>query len=203
MIVIVRHGNTFESGEPPRRIGARTDLPLTGKGVEQADALGEYFANHATTFNRILTSPLTRAEQTTDRIMAKQEKGVSIQHSEFLREIDYGPDENQLEGDVLTRIGAEALEAWEQRAVAPDGWIVGAEERLTAWRELLSEPGSRDQNTLLVTSNGAARFALLADADLRVQAESLSSLKLPTGGLGILDWSGPDGWRISAWGVRP
>ena len=32
-LVIVRHGNTFEAGEPPRRIGARTDLPLTATGV--------------------------------------------------------------------------------------------------------------------------------------------------------------------------
>jgi broad specificity phosphatase PhoE len=43
-IVIVRHGNTFEAGETPRRIGARTDLPLTADGQAQADALGRWFA---------------------------------------------------------------------------------------------------------------------------------------------------------------
>ena len=40
MFIVVRHGNTFEADEQPRRIGARTDLPLTAKGVEQARALG-------------------------------------------------------------------------------------------------------------------------------------------------------------------
>ncbi|MGA3882329.1 histidine phosphatase family protein, partial [Bacillus pumilus] len=44
MFVIVRHGNTFAAGEPPRRIGARTDLPLTAQGQAQAEALGAHFA---------------------------------------------------------------------------------------------------------------------------------------------------------------
>ncbi|MEO0417732.1 MAG: histidine phosphatase family protein [Pseudomonadota bacterium] len=203
MIVIVRHGNTFESGEAPRRIGARTDLPLTARGMDQADALGDHFAQQGIAFDRVLASPLKRAKQTAQRLVAKQDRISPLEDAEFLREIDYGPDENRLEDDVLARIGAPALEAWEQRAVAPDGWIVDAGERLRAWRELLSEPGSHDQNTLLVTSNGAARFALLADANLRVQSENLSSLKLPTGGLGLLEWSDSNRWRISAWGVRP
>ena len=28
-LVVIRHGNTFEADEEPRRVGARTDLPLT------------------------------------------------------------------------------------------------------------------------------------------------------------------------------
>jgi transcriptional regulator GlxA family with amidase domain len=28
-LIIARHGNTFEDGETPRRVGARTDLPLS------------------------------------------------------------------------------------------------------------------------------------------------------------------------------
>ena len=164
MIVIVRHGNTFEDGEAPRRIGARTDLPLTAKGVEQADALGDHFAQQRAAFDRVLTLPLLRAEQTAERLTAKQANFAPLQHAEFLREIDYGPDENRLESEVQARIGAAALEAWEQRAVAPDGWIVDAEERLEAWREVLSQPQSRDHCSLLVTSNGAARVALMAEA---------------------------------------
>lgn len=203
MIVIVRHGNTFESGEPPRRIGARTDLPLTAKGLEQANALGDHFARKSTAFDRAITSPLSRAKQTIERIIAKQGTAIPLQHAQFLREVDYGPDENQSEADVLARIGVPALEAWEKRAVAPHGWVVDAKDRLRAWRELLSDPGTHDQKTLLVTSNGAARFALLADADLRSQAENLTSLKLPTGGFGTLEWSDSNRWRISAWGERP
>ena len=45
-LVIARHGNTFESGETPRRVGARTDLPLTEKGRQQAQAIGHYLKEH-------------------------------------------------------------------------------------------------------------------------------------------------------------
>ena len=52
-LVIVRHGNTFEAGEPPRRIGARTDLPLTATGVAQAEALARHFAANGVSFDRV------------------------------------------------------------------------------------------------------------------------------------------------------
>ncbi len=59
-LVIVRHGNTFEAGEPPRRIGAGTDLPLTESGIDQARALGWHFAKNRIAFDRVLSSPLIR-----------------------------------------------------------------------------------------------------------------------------------------------
>ena len=43
-LYIARHGNTFEAGEAPRRVGRRTDLPLTAAGRAQAEALGRRFA---------------------------------------------------------------------------------------------------------------------------------------------------------------
>jgi probable phosphoglycerate mutase len=47
-------------GEPPRRIGARTDLPLTPAGEEQGAALGRHFAAQGWHFARALVSPLAR-----------------------------------------------------------------------------------------------------------------------------------------------
>ncbi len=40
-LYIVRHGNTFEPDEPPRRIGRRTDLPLVESGRAKEDKLGQ------------------------------------------------------------------------------------------------------------------------------------------------------------------
>lgn len=203
MIVIVRHGNTFEKGTKPRRIGARTDLPLTAEGIAQSALLGSYFANRAIRFDQVLVSPLARAQQTAQRILAAQDNPPKPQIAEFLREIDYGPDENQFEVDVRARLGADAIEAWEHHAQPPQGWIVQADVRLAAWRALLTNRSSHSAATLLVTSNGAARFALLADPDLSRAATDLDTLKLPTGGLGILAHDGHTGWQIEAWGIRP
>jgi probable phosphoglycerate mutase len=203
MFVIVRHGNTFAAGEVPRRIGARTDLPLTDKGHEQARALGALFAANGWRFGRILVSPLLRALQTAEAIQSAQPSFLPQETADFLREIDHGPDENRTEEEVLARIGADALAAWDARALAPPGWRVDADLRIAAWRALFDEHREEDAPVLLVTSNGAARFALMAEPGLQMAASRMRSLKLPTGGYGVVRRVSHGTFDIPAWGRRP
>lgn len=203
MIVIVRHGNTFEAGEPPRRIGAGTDLPLTRQGEEQAQALGRCFAEKGWSFARILASPLQRTWRTAEAIAACQSAPAPIKPAPFLREIDHGPDEDQREHDVIARIGQQALDAWDKDAVAPPGWRMDAEARIGAWREFLRASASESHHVLAVTSNGAARFALLAEAALAQQSRRLPSLKLATGAYGVIVSDPAAGLRIATWNARP
>lgn len=178
--IILRHGDTFAPGEAPRRIGARTDLPLVESGRQQARTLAEHFAG--VRFGRCLVSPLLRTRETA-AIVAPH---LVPEPTEWLREIDHGPDEGRREDDVIARIGADALAAWEREALPPPGWIVDAPERVAAWRAFLATDGT----TLLVTSNGAARFARLA--------LGLPPAKLRTGAYGEI----VDG-RITRWDERP
>lgn len=203
MFIIVRHGNTFEAGEKPRRIGARTDLPLTAQGVLQASALGRFFAQEGVHFSRAFVSPLLRTRQTVKEILARQTSPPVPEPADFLREVDYGPDEGQTESDVLDRLGAETLAAWEQSAQIPPGWGVDPAERITAWRELFDGSEGAIGATLLVTSNGVARYALLADSALHAAAAKLPSLKLPTGGYGIITREKTGALRLETWGARP
>lgn len=203
MYIIVRHGNTFESGEKPRRIGARTDLPLTAKGREQAEALGAHFTLAGIRFDRALTSPLLRARETAQSILARQGAPPELETADFLREIDYGPDENKCEADVLARIGKTSLAHWEKDAKPPEGWVVEADQRKAAWRALFSQEPLGDGATLLVTSNGAARFALQSEHRLSEAANGLTSLKLPTGGFGIVERDHNGRLRLVEWGLRP
>lgn len=202
MFIIVRHGNTFESDTTPRRIGARTDLPLTAEGVLQAKALGAYFAAQGWVFGRVLSSTLLRARQTAEAILADQPGANTVEEAEFLKEIDHGPDEDQPEAAVVERIGASALNMWEMRAKVPPGWIVEPEKRIAAWQDIFAAPPTNEP-TLLVTSNGAARFALLADPALNNAAAGLTSLKLPTGGYGVITRRSEDKLHLDAWAMRP
>ena len=59
-VVLVRHGETAWSASG--RHTGRTDVPLTGTGRAQAEALGRLLG--AWTFARVLTSPLSRAADT-------------------------------------------------------------------------------------------------------------------------------------------
>lgn len=180
--VIVRHGNTFAPGEAPRRIGARTDLPLVESGRAQARALAADFAERELAFDRVLASPLRRTRETAQTIAPGR-----IETVRWLREIDHGPDEGRTEEEVIARIGQRALDAWERDAVPPPGWTVDADERLAAWRAFLA---GATGTVLLVTSNGAARFARMA--------LGLAPAKIRTGAYGVIE----DG-RLTCWDRRP
>lgn len=194
-LYIVRHGNTFEAGEAPRRVGRRTDLPLTAAGLAQAEALGRRFADDGVVFGACQAGQLQRTRVTAETILATMGAPLAVEPSELLTEIDHGPDENQTEERVEARIGREALEAWDRRAIAPPDWTVDAEGRLAGWRQFVAGP--LPEAVLLVTSNGAARFALLAFGF------DMASLKLRTGAYGIIE-TGPDGqFRLVEWDKRP
>jgi probable phosphoglycerate mutase len=187
MFVIVRHGNTFAIGEPPRRIGARTDLPLTEEGLAQGRALGVHFARLGWAFSRVLVSPLARTRQTARAILEQQAGAPAPKACHWLREIDHGPDEDR----------DEALAAWDERALPPPGWTVDAEARIAAWRALLAdgEPGP----TLLVTSNGAARFCFPAAPEIA----PVSNLKLRTGAYGVIRRGADGALEVPVWDRRP
>ena len=186
--VIVRHGNTFAPGAAVHRIGARTDVPLHDSGRDQARALRRHFKARGLAFDRVLTSPLHRTRETAALI------APNVEHEwvDWLREIDHGPDEGKPEPEVIARIGRPALDAWESRAEPPQGWIVDADARIAAWRAWLADPGA--ETTLLVTSNGAARFARLA--------LGLGPAKLRTGAYAELEIMN-EGPQLSIWDIRP
>ena len=199
LCVIVRHGNTFESGEEPRRIGAATDLPLVESGKEQALRLREYFAAQGWAFDRVLSGPLARTLETAQLILSGLPAAAPIEPCAWLGEIDHGPDENMPEARVAARIGKAILARWDEQGVAPAGWRVDAEVRKDAWRSFFD--GRPQGRTLLVTSNGAARFALLADG-LSRQAADRASLKLATGAFGLIALE-IDRPRLVLWNQRP
>lgn len=189
-VYIVRHGNTFDNGEIILRVGGRTDLPLSLSGQEQAKRLADALQN--IDFKMAYSSDLKRTRQTAELILQQQPYRLA----EFLTEIDYGPDEGRPETAVIDRIGTEALRKWDEQAIPPLDWKVDIKGLQTAWQAFLAtcEPAS---NTLVVTSNGVARFLLdVVACDLTVP------LKLRTGSYGIIDLTtlGP---VLAGWNIRP
>jgi len=201
-VYIVRHGNTFDKGDVVTRVGARTDLSLSSSGQLQAQKLAGHFAGIlADGFSRAYCSPLVRTRQTAEAILAAWSGTPVAETLEFLREIDYGPDENQPEDKVIARIGADALQDWDEAAIPPPGWTLKPDKIRAAWRDLFEELAAADiaQPVLIVTSNGIARFALDAVTDFKVQPDSI---KLKTGAYGRLSLAGGD-VTLNAWNVRP
>lgn len=202
-LFIVRHGNTFGPGEAPRRVGKSTDLPLVASGLAQADALGRHFGSLGVNFESVWCSPLLRTRQTAVALLAHLDAVPPIQDDGLLIEVDHGPDENRPESEVVARLGKSVLDAWEEQAREPPGWTVDGHVRLAGWRTRLAELADTEPgHSLCVTSNGAARFALIA-SDLRPMA----GLKLATGAYGVLacnrGQTGALEVRLESWNVKP
>ncbi len=196
-LFVVRHGNTFDKGDTVTRVGARTDLPLSVSGQEQAQRLALHFAG--TRFDAALCSTLTRTRQTARTILSERTDSPALLVAPFLTEIDYGPDENQPEDIVAARLGP-ALEAWDRDGTPPPGWLVDPEAIRAGWRALLARAASLPEtaNALVVTSNGIARF--LPDVVDKVP-EGIDR-KLKTGAWGELLVTA-SGSELLSWNERP
>lgn len=208
-LLIARHGNTFEPGDPPRRVGARTDLPLASKGLAQAEAIGNYLLKNYIIPDAVYTGTLQRTIQTAQGAMVAAGLDCPVHQTDILNEIDYGPDENRIEDDVRARLGAHVLNAWDEEGIAPPGWIVDPERIIENWRNFAetivkNDPGG---TVLAVTSNGIARFAPYLTGDFE-GFRAQNGLKIATGALCALthnpdSGNGRDGWSVGFWNVRP
>lgn len=197
-LYILRHGNTFDRGDVVTRVGGRTDLPLSSSGQAQALAVAQHFADQGLTFRRIFSAPLKRTLMTAETIRDQTAPGITIEALEGLREVDYGPDENLPEEEVIARIGDEALALWESDAVPPPEWLVNPDALRVTWRQLFDTLSFVDGPILAVTSNGVARFALDAADSVLCATER----KLKTGAYGVVSLTPQKKATITAWNVR-
>lgn len=197
-LFVVRHGNTFDAGDVVTRVGGRTDLPLSTSGKAQAAKLAAHFAE--TPFTAALASPLERTRATARAILSERTDAPALLIRSFLREIDYGPDENQPEEAVAARVGTAALAAWDKDGTPPPDWIVDPAAIRAGWAALLKDAVALPAaaNVLVVTSNGTARFL----PDVTDETPENLDRKLKTGAWGEVLVSHKYA-VIRSWNLRP
>ncbi len=171
-VTLVRHAET-EWSLSGRHTG-HTDLPLTDGGRDKARALVEKLRGRS--FDRVLTSPLSRAAET-----AKLAGFPDAEHDADLMEWDYGDDEGLTTPQIREQRGAGWL-LWRDGAaggeVADD---VGARvdraiERVTA-----------DDSDALIFAHGHV-LRVLAARWLEQPADFGARLVLATGTLSVLGY---------------
>lgn len=202
-LIIARHGNTFNPGETPRRVGARTDLPLTESGRAQAIKLGQHLKAQGIIPAAAFSSEQQRTRETATLALAQINAGIVLQPMGIFNELDYGPDEDLPEDDVIKRLGRAALDAWDEHATPPEGWLVDVPQIIQNWRDFAADIGQRyaGRTVMVVTSNGTARFAPHITADFEAFRAQFP-LKLSTGAYGILRHDGTR-WHVADWNIKP
>lgn len=203
-LLIARHGNTFAPGDIVTRVGT-TDLPLVASGLVQGEKLGVYLKQNNLIPDLIFTSQLKRAMQTAEQVQNVLKTNLPIQPLAIFNEIDYGPDENQPEEKVLARLGSSALHEWENHAKVPDGWNVNPNEIIKNWQEFATKlrQDYAGQTSLVITSNGIARFAPYLTGNFS-EFTKQHSIKISTGALCLFaNLASSDDWQCCFWNVRP
>ncbi len=202
-LLLIRHGNTFEPGETPRRVGAKTDLPLTEEGRRQARTLAAMISRDYMPVGAIITGPLKRTIEVAKTISG--EISNTFTADERLSEINYGLWENKTDDEIKTSYGPEALEAWEQHGLWPENglWAPSREKVfknlaniLSEQRKMLDEQPSHHR--ILVTSNGILRLV----HSIITGTEPSPKGKVKTGHFCVLI-PRESGWTILKWNEKP
>lgn len=158
-------------------------------------------------------------------ILDEMNRDTEIQQLDFLKEIDYGPDEDKTEPEVELRLGEaylrrsgvknasysqedcilkgkEVIDLWNKETIPPFDWLVDKDAIIQSWKDFFNGVAD-DATTLVVSSNGIIRFspyALREDEFAKLKSEN--SLKVTTGGIVIFEDRG-SGWTCTLWNRKP
>lgn len=139
MLILLRHGQS-ESNAAGLLVG-RSDPPLTGLGIRQAEAAGRYLAAERSRGTSraltIMSSPLLRARSTAE-IVAEICEVSEVVVDERLIELDYG----EFDGLRMAEVSASDWQAWRADVSwrPPSGEsLFEIQERVGLWCEEIQE----------------------------------------------------------------
>lgn len=166
-ILLTRHGHV--DGIKPARFRGRAELPLTERGLAQADALARRIARNWTPV-AVYTSSLQRCVVTGGRIAVAC--GVTAQVRKGLGDIDYGSWQMRTHDEVR----AEAPEAYQRWHAAPQLTRFPGGESLEdvvartsdVLREMLER--HTDDTVVLVGHDSVNRVLLMGFLDMPLSA---------------------------------
>jgi probable phosphoglycerate mutase len=207
LLLLARHGNTFESGEQAVWAGARTDLPLTAKGRQQAQALAKALDPMKTRLRWIAAGPLKRTRSYAEIVTAELGLAAEVKIDERLREIDYGAWEGKPSGEIEALRGGAELKAWNETGRWPQspGWSPPAETiaaNIAAIAAGLGSSVGTGEAALLVTSNGILKFFLKLVPGAFEEMAANGKLKVSTGHCCALRFDGTC-WKVLFWDSPP
>jgi len=192
-ILLVRHGKT--EWNAVGRVQGWTDVPLSPRGVTQAQALGGRLRE--TPLTAVYASDLSRAAETAE--IASAGRGLTVQRLPELREKGFG----DWEGLTQTELERDYSELWHRYHTRHelDTTIPGGETYSQVYDRLRSalsfiltaHPGADE--TVLVAGHGGSARAFILDA-LQAPLSTLLRLHLDNASLSRLDFRGLTEGRV-------
>ncbi len=206
-LVLVRHGESLWNKE--NRFTGWKDVPLSGKGVEEAIAAGKLLKEEGYEFDVVYTSLLKRAIKTMQLILDESDQlWLPVYKSWRLNERHYGALEGLNKAETAAQYGEEQVKIWRRSYdIQPpaielsDARYPGLDRRyedmkpreiplaeclkdtverfLPYWNNTILPQLEMDQRVLIVAHGNSLR-ALIKHLD-NMSEEAILALNVPTG----------------------
>ena len=194
-LVLLRHGQSQWNLE--NRFTGWKDVPLTEKGIKEANNAGYLLKKHNINIDKVFSSVLERANKTAEiaikasEIENLHENGKLIYvKNQNLNERDYGDLVGLNKAETADKFGKEQVHIWRRSydTPPPNGEsLKDVVDRVSPYFTETIQPHILNKKNVLIAAHGNSLRAIMIKVGM-YKPEEISSIELPTGSPLCLDY---------------
>ena len=187
-LVLLRHGQSQWNLE--NRFTGWKDVPLTQKGIEEANNAGLLLKKNKINIDKVFSSVLERANKTAEIALNASgienlfENGILVyEKDQRLNERDYGDLVGLNKTETADKFGKEQVQIWRRsyETPPPNGEsLKDVVNRVSPYFTKIIKPYILDKKNVLIVAHGNSLRAIMIEVGM-YKPEEISSIELPTG----------------------
>ena len=194
-LVLLRHGQSQWNLE--NRFTGWKDVPLTEKGIKEANNAGYLLKKHNIKIDKVFSSVLERANKTAEIAMKVLEienlyenGNLIYEKNQNLNERDYGDLVGLNKAETADKFGKEQVHIWRRSydTPPPNGEsLKDVVDRVSPYFTETIQPHILNKKNVLIAAHGNSLRAIMIKVGM-YKPEEISSIELPTGSPLCLDY---------------
>ena len=195
-LILLRHGQSQWNLE--NRFTGWKDVPLTTKGIEEANKAGLLIKENKIKIDIIFSSILQRANKTAELALKKKDFvhlwnniHLIMTKSQNLNERDYGDLVGLNKEETSQKFGKEQVHIWRRSYdVSPPGGesLKNVVDRAGPYFEKFIQPHLFSDKNVIIVAHGNSLRAIMIKIGL-YKPEEISKIELPTGSPFVINFS--------------
>ena len=195
-LILLRHGQSQWNLE--NRFTGWKDVPLTAKGIEEANKAGLLIKENKIEIDIIFSSILQRANKTAELALKKKDfvhlwnnNQLIMTKSQNLNERDYGDLVGLNKEETAQKFGKDQVHIWRRSYdVSPPGGesLKNVVDRVGPYFEKFIMPYLLSDKNIIIVAHGNSLRATMIKVGL-YKPEEISKIELPTGSPFVINFS--------------
>ena len=195
-LILLRHGQSQWNLE--NRFTGWKDVPLTNKGIAEAEKAGELLRKNNINIDVVFSSVLERANKTAEIAIKEaeiidlwEENKLIMSTDDSLNERDYGDLVGLNKKETAKKFGEDQVHIWRRSydTPPPNGEsLKDVVNRVSPYYEREILPYINDNKNVLIAAHGNSLRATMIQLGL-YKPEQISSIELPTGSPFCIDFN--------------